>query len=106
MNSLLAFISGIMIGAAQISTRYLIISSNKSTLMIFIILILYLFSALIWITLLKSSNDIAMVYGILILGSFTSLLAGNYLLDSRNSFVEIKDIFAIILISIGCYLLK
>ena len=106
MNSLLALLAGIMIGIAQVSTKYIFNSGNKSLFVISLILLIYFLSAMIWFVLLKLDDNLAMLYGILILGSFLSIILGNQILVSKKIIIYTKEVIAIILISAGCYLLK
>ena len=107
MNCLLAFVAGIMLGAAQITTRYLLSVNNRNSILIILpIVFIYFLAAFIWIYLLKFSSNLPILYGMLILGSFISILMGSKLVNSNNIIIETKQFLAIILIATGCYLLK
>ena len=106
MNSLLALLVGIMIGIGQLSTRYILSASSKSIFVILGIIAIYFFSGILWIRLLKLGDNLAMLYGILILGSFLLIILGNQILISKKIIIYTRELIAIILISLGCYLLK
>ena len=85
MKIIFSLIAGMMLGIAQISTRYLLILGLRNSFnLLLLVLILYLFSALIWLNLLKNNSDIGLLYSILILGSLSSILIGNQVLDKTN----------------------
>ena len=107
MKIIFSLIAGIMLGVAQISTKYILITGLRNSLnILLLIFILYLFSALIWLNLLKNNSEISLLYGILILGSLSSILIGNQVLNRGNVIIEAKEILGIFLVSIGCYLIK
>ena len=107
MKIIFSLIAGMMLGIAQISTRYLLILGLRNSFnLLLLVLILYLFSALIWLNLLKNNSDIGLLYSILILGSLSSILIGNQVLDKTNTIIQTKEILGVFLISIGCYLIK
>ncbi len=106
MNLFLALLAGMIIGIGQILTRYIWAGSSKPLFVIPIVIVLYFCSGIIWIKLLKLGNNLPMLYGILILGSFLSVIIGNQVLISKKVIIYGKDVIAILLISTGCYLLK
>ena len=106
MNVVLALFAGIMIGVAQILTRNIFLTNNKSLLIITLILCIYILSGLIWIILLKFSGNLALSYAVLILGSFISIILGNNLQISNNFIITSKEVIALFFIFTGCYLLK
>ena len=107
MKLIFSLIAGILLGIAQISTKYVLITGLRNSLnILLLIFILYLFSALIWLNLLKNNSEISLLYGIVILGSLLSTLIGNQVLDRSNTIIQTKEILGIFLISIGCYLIK
>lgn len=107
MKIIFSLIAGMMLGIAQISTKYLLITGLRNSFnIVFLVFILYLFSALIWLNLLKNNSEIGLLYGILILGSLSSILIGNQVLDKSNNIIQTKEILGVFLISIGCYLIK
>lgn len=106
MNFFMALFAGMMLGIAQLLTRNILSASSKSLFVISIIMSCYLCSGIIWIRLLKIGNNLAMLYGVLILGSFLSITMVNKILISKKIIIDSKDVIAMILISTGCYLLK
>ena len=106
MNSFLALFAVMMLGIGQLLTRNILSASSKSLFVIPIIMAFYFCSGIIWIKLLKVGDNLAMLYGVLILGSFLSILVGNQILISKKFIIYTKDVIAIIFISTGCYLLK
>ena len=102
----MALFAGMMLGIAQLLTRNILSATSKSLFVISIIISFYLLSGIIWIRLLKIGNNLAMLYGVLILGSFLSIIMGNQILISKKIIIYTKDVIAIVLISTGCYLLK
>ena len=106
MKLFMALFAGMMLGIAQLLTRNILSATSKSLFVISIIISFYLLSGIIWIRLLKIGNNLAMLYGVLILGSFLSIIMGNQILISKKIIIYTKDVIAIVLISTGCYLLK
>ena len=107
MKIIFSLIAGMLLGIAQISTKYVLITGLRNSLnVLLLIFVLYSFSALIWFNLLKNNSEIGLLYGIVILGSLSSILIGNQVLDKNNIIIQTKEILGIFLISIGCYLIK
>lgn len=107
MKIIFSLIAGMLLGLAQISTKYVLITGLRNSLnVLLLIFVLYSFSALIWFNLLKNNSEIGLLYGIVILGSLSSILIGNQVLDKNNIIIQTKEILGIFLISIGCYLIK
>ncbi len=107
MKLIFSFIAGMMLGIAQISSKYMLITGIRNSFnILLLILILYLVSALIWLNLLKNNTEIGLLYGIVILGSLSSILIGDQILNRDNIIIQTKEILGIFLISIGCYLIK
>ena len=107
MKIIFSLIAGMLLGLAQISTKYVLITGLRNSLnVLLLIFVLYSFSALIWFNLLKNNSEIGLLYGIVILGSLSSILIGNQVLDKSNTIIQTKEILGIFLISIGCYLIK
>ncbi len=107
MKIIFSLIAGMLLGLAQISTKYVLITGVRNSLnVLLLIFVLYSFSALIWFNLLKNNSEIGLLYGIVILGSLSSILIGNQVLDKSNTIIQTKEILGIFLISTGCYLIK
>tara|TARA_Y100001978_G_C23509421_1_gene344853 strand:- start:212 stop:532 length:321 start_codon:yes stop_codon:yes gene_type:complete len=106
MKIVLALFAGILVGIAQILTSNILIRNNISFLIITLILLIYFLSGIIWITLLKFGGNLALFYAILISGSLFSIIIGNQLLLHNNIVISTKELLAVFLIAIGCYLLK
>ena len=107
MKIIFSLIAGMLLGLAQISTKYVLITGLRNSLnVLLLIFVLYSFSALIWFSLLKNNSEIGLLYGIVILGSLSSILIGNQVLDKNKIIIQTKEILGIFLISIGCYLIK
>ena len=106
MKVVLALLAGIMIGTAQVLTRNIFLTNNRSLFVMTLILFIYILSGLIWVILLKFSGNLALSYAVLILGSFISIILGNQFQSSNNFIISSKEVIALCFISTGCYLLK
>ena len=108
LPSVLPFITGLILGFAQCTSRLLLIRKSLAEGLLFggITATLYLLAIIQWAKVLKSPENLSSSYALVVLGVFMGLFIMNLLRVQGETDVSIQDIIGIILIAIGSALIK
>ena len=108
LPSVLPFITGLILGFAQCTSRLLLIRKSLAECLLFggITATLYLLAIIQWAKVLKSPENLSSSYALVVLGVFMGLFIMNLLRVQGETDVSMQDIIGIILIAIGSALIK
>ena len=108
LQLMLPFITGLMLGIAQCTSRLFLLKKNlaEGFLLGGITATLYLIAIVQWSKVLKSQASISSSYAIVVLGVFSGILIINSLKIQEGGNISAQDIIGIALIATGSALIK
>ena len=108
LQLILPFITGLMLGIAQYTSRLFLLKRNLAEGFLFggITATLYLIAIVQWSKILKSQASISSSYAIVVLGVFSGMLIINSLKIQEGGDISAQDIIGFALIAAGSALIK